>query len=94
MMAFYGVYMGLTDGVGKALIVDHVPATSRGTAMGLFYAATGFTTLLASLIVGLAWDRAGAPTAFGIGAAFAIVALLTLPIMRARLSRSGAPVGP
>ena len=93
LMAFYGVYMGLTDGVGKALIVDHVPATSRGTAMGLFYAATGFTTLLASLIVGLAWDRAGAPTAFGIGAAFAIVALLTLPMMRGRLSRWGAPVG-
>jgi dipeptide/tripeptide permease len=59
--------------------------------MGLFYAATGFTTLLASLIVGLAWDRAGASTAFGIGAAFAILALLTLPMMRGRAMFSASP---
>jgi len=85
LMAAYGVYMGLTEGVGKALIADHAPANRRGTAMGLFYAATGFTTLFASLIAGLAWDRAGAPAAFTIGAAFAAVAVLTLAIVRARL---------
>jgi MFS family permease len=85
LMAAYGVYMGLTEGVGKALIADHAPANRRGTAMGLFYAATGFTTLLASLVAGFAWDRAGAPVAFGIGAAFAAVAALTLAMMRSLL---------
>ncbi len=45
LMAIYGVYMALTDGVGKALIADHAPAASRGAAMGLFYALTGLTSL-------------------------------------------------
>lgn len=82
LMAAYGAYMGLTEGVGKALIADHAPTHRRGTAIGLFHAATGVTTLLASLIAGLAWDRAGAAWAFGIGAAFATAALLTLAIAR------------
>ncbi len=33
----YGVYMALTEGVGKALIADHAPKQLRGTAMGIFY---------------------------------------------------------
>ncbi len=43
LMGLYGVYMALTEGVGKALIVDHAPAELRGTAMGIFYGLTGFT---------------------------------------------------
>jgi MFS family permease len=83
LMAAYGVYMGLTDGVAKALIADYAPASRRGTAMALFYATTGLTALGASLIAGLAWDRAGPALTFGIGASFAIVASLALPIARA-----------
>jgi MFS family permease len=78
LMAVYGVYMGLTDGVGKALIADHAPSERRGAAMGIFYAATGATTLVASLLVGVVWDGSGAPAAFLIGAGFALLALIAL----------------
>ena len=78
LMAVYGVYMALTDGVGKALIADHAPKEHRGAAMGIFYALTGLTTLGASLIAGLVWDRSGPTAAFLIGAGFAVVALLAL----------------
>ena len=63
LMAIYGVYMALTEGVGKALIADHTPSDCRGTAMGLFYGITGLTTLIASLSAGILWDRFGAPAA-------------------------------
>lgn len=85
LMAVYGVYMALTDGVGKALIADHAPQESRGAAMGLFYATTGLTTLGASLLAGLVWDRVGSEAALLLGAGFAILALLALGLVRNRV---------
>ena len=81
LMAAYGVYMALTDGVGKALVADHAPAERRGTAMGIFYALTGLSTLGASLVTGAAWDRLGPTVALGIGAVLAWLALLALPLV-------------
>lgn len=82
LMAVYGIYMALTDGVGKALIADHAPRQVRGAAMGLFYALTGVTTLGASLLAGFVWDRSGPPAAFLIGCGFAILALVALKVSR------------
>lgn len=82
LMAFYGVYMALTDGVGKALITDHAPHERRGAAIGLFYAITGVTTLAASLLAGLAWDYFGSSTVFLLGTAFATLALGAVFVIR------------
>lgn len=86
LMAAYGVYMALTDGVGKALIADHAPREARGAAMGLFYALTGLTTLGASLVAGAFWDRWGPTAALMISAGFATLALLALLCIRRQLS--------
>lgn len=83
LMAAYGAYMALTDGVGKALIADHAPRERRGAAMGLYYALTGLTTLGASLLAGFLWDRSGPSAPFLVGAGFAVVALVALAVMRA-----------
>ena len=85
LMAVYGVYMALTDGVGKALIADHAPQESRGAAMGIFYALTGLTTLGASLLAGVVWDRVGPEAALLMGAGFAILALVILGLVRHRV---------
>lgn len=82
LMAAYGVYMALTDGVGKALIADHAPKESRGAAMGIFYALTGLSTLVASLMAGLIWDRFGPQAALLVGAGFAFLALVALALVR------------
>lgn len=89
LMAIYGVYMALTDGVGKALIADHAPKERRGAAMGLFYALTGLTTLGASLLAGIVWDRSGPTAAFLIGAGFALIALIGLGVLWA--AQGGRP---
>jgi len=82
LMALYGVYMALTDGVGKALIADHAPKERRGEAMGVYYALTGVTTLGASLVAGALWDRTGPAAPFLVGAGFAVLALLALGVVR------------
>lgn len=92
-MTFYGVCMALTDGIGKALIADHAPRESQGAAMGSFYALIGLTTLAASLLVGYLWDRSGAASAFIPGAAFSILALTTLSLLRGRLLNADSGSG-
>ena len=74
LFAVYGIYFGLTEGVEKALVADLVPEDRRGAAFGWYNLALGIAALPASRIFGAIWDRAGAPVAFGFGAARALVA--------------------
>ena len=78
LMAVYGVYMALTDGVGKALIADFAPRDARGTALGLYYGFTGITTFLASLLAGIIWQWYGSRWALLTGTLFATLALIAM----------------
>ena len=80
LLALYGVCMGLTQGVSKALVADHAPSHAKGTALGLFYFVMGFAVLGASLLAGWLWDRFGASATFGFGAGAAVVAVLAIPL--------------
>ncbi|HYU34021.1 MAG TPA: MFS transporter [Thermoanaerobaculia bacterium] len=81
LFAVYGIYFGLTEGVEKALVADLVPAERRGTAFGWYNLAIGVGALPASLIFGAIWDHAGAPVAFGFGAAMALVAAVGIALV-------------
>jgi MFS family permease len=78
--ALYGVYLGLTDGVAKALIVDLVPSSNRGTALGLQAMVLGLCTLPASLVAGFLWQWIAPSAAFFYGAVTAVAASILLPI--------------
>jgi len=84
LFGVYGLYMALTDGVGKALIADHAPPEHRGRAMGIFYFATGITTIASSVIAGALWDAVGPSAPFWLGAGFAVLALGILIAARPR----------
>jgi len=79
LMAFYGVYMALTDGVGKALLVDHLPKDHRGTGLGIYFMASGFATLTSSVLAGVLWDRVGHAAPYWVGAGAAAAALVLVP---------------
>lgn len=82
LLAVYGVYIALTDGVGKALLADHAPRERRGLALGLFYMASGVTTLASSVIAGALWDRVGPAAPFWFGGLAALAALALLAVVR------------
>ncbi len=84
--AIYGIYMALTDGVGKALIADVAPKEHRGRAMGIYYLGTGVTTIASSVVAGVLWDRVSPSAPFWLGSAMAIIALVVLAIARPRRS--------
>ena len=69
----YGVYFGLTEGVEKAWIADMTPAGARGTAFGIYNAALGIGSLVASIMFGAIWTRVSPSAAFLTGAALALV---------------------
>lgn len=79
LFAIYGVYMAMTEGVGKAFAADMAPAGATGTALGTYHTITGLLTFFSSLFAGLLWDAFGprAPFLFGASAgALATVMLL------------------
>jgi MFS family permease len=91
LLALYGVYMALTDGVSKALIADHAPPQARGTALGIFHATSGIFALAASLIAGLLWTRVAPPAAFWFAAAAALTAVALVPVLRTRAPSPAPP---
>lgn len=82
LLALYGVQLAITDGVGKALLVDHIPRTRRGFALGIYYMAQGLVTLASSVVAGLLWDRIDPAAPFWFGAGAAALAVMLLVILR------------
>jgi MFS family permease len=83
----YGVYFGLTEGTEKALVADLAPDARRGMAFGVYNAAEGAGTLLASVAFGVLYDRFGHPVAFTTGAALAAAAAVMILFLPADKSR-------
>jgi MFS family permease len=81
LFAVYGIFFGLTEGAEKALVSDLVPAARRGAAFGWYHLTIGLAALPASLIFGLIWDRAGAPSAFAFGASLALLAAIGILVV-------------
>jgi MFS family permease len=84
-VVFWGLHMGFTQGLLATLIADVAPAELRGTAFGVFNLMTGVALLVASLIAGALWDMAGPQATFLAGAAFAVLTLAGLLVIRGRL---------
>lgn len=78
LMATYGIYYGLTEGVAKAFVADLVPSEQRGTAYGVYNAAIGITALPASLLAGFLWQGVAGWNGFGPSAPFLFGAILAL----------------
>ena len=84
----YGVYMALTEGVGRALVADLVPSDRRGSALGLYQGGVGLMALLSSVIAGLLWDHIDASAPFYLGASTAALALVLLLLLLPRRQRA------
>lgn len=94
LFVLYGLYLGLTEGVEKALLTDLAPEESRGTAFGYFQVVVGVAALPASLITGILWQWFGSHTAFVAGAVLAVlgaVLLAFVPTVPRQDSQIAAP---
>ena len=86
LYAFYGVYYATSEGVSRAFLADIVPPNHRGRAFGIYGMTVGLTTLPASLLAGILWDKFGAQVPFYFGAIMAFIALVCLIIFSKKLN--------
>ncbi|MDZ7289878.1 MAG: MFS transporter [candidate division KSB1 bacterium] len=78
LFVLYGFYAAMTEGISKAAIADLVTPEHLGSAIGLFYMATGLAMLIASSLAGWLWKEFGAPVTFGVSATMATLAALII----------------
>ncbi len=81
LFGVYGLYMGLTDGVEKALVADLTPASLRATGMGLHATLVGVGLFPASLLAGQLWQQIGPAAVFYFGGAMGLLAALGLLLL-------------
>jgi MFS family permease len=80
----YALFYGLTEPAEKTLVVNLVGSERKGLAFGWYNFAIGIAALPSSFIFGALYQYGGALTAFGWGAALALVAALLLLGVRER----------
>ncbi len=70
----YGVYMGIADGNGRALLGEFSTGERRGTAYGAYHMVVGLAALPASVIAGVLYDQVSHAAPFWVGAGAAVLA--------------------
>jgi MFS family permease len=88
LFAFYGLFMGLTEGIQKAFLATIIPPDFKASAFGAYSGAVGFAMLPANLIAGWLWDHVSPAATFYFGALTAsLSALLFLVLIVATRGR-------
>jgi MFS family permease len=78
LLAVYGAFTALTDGVGKAWITDLLPSERHGSGLGLYQGVVGAGSLVAGIWAGLAWHGNGRLPLVVSGAVVALLAVVLL----------------
>lgn len=76
LFALYGIYMGFTEGIEKALVADLSPVDLRATVIGLHATLVGLGLFPASFLAGVLWRFWGAEAPFIFGGAMGVLASL------------------
>jgi MFS family permease len=81
LFAFYGLFMGLTEGIQKAFLATIIPKEFKATAFGVYATSVGLAMLPASLIAGWLWDHISPAATFYFGAASATVSAILFMVL-------------
>jgi len=73
---FWGIHLGMTQGLLLAMIAKLSPLELRGTSFGLFHAITGVALLIASLIAGYLWQYYNSVLIFFVSAIITSVGIM------------------
>ncbi len=91
VFAVYGVYMGIADGNGRALLAEFSNDGRYGTAFGAYHMVVGLGALPASVVAGQLWKHVSPAAPFWLGAGAAALAgvlmLVLVPEPRGRAAR-------
>ena len=81
----YGIYMALTEGVGKAYISLLVPQEKSGTAFGIYQTSIGICSFFSSLIAGVMWNYINVRVPFYFGSITALISAILFIILGSKV---------
>lgn len=81
LFALYGAFQSIFRAVGKVLATDLVPHRLRASGIGWYSTTVGLLQLVASIVAGLLWDKAGHAMVFLYGSAFAAIGIVALLLL-------------
>ena len=76
LFGFYGLFMGLTEGIQKAFLSTIIPSDFKATAFGIYNTVVGLAMFPASLIGGWLWDTISPSATFYFGAITATLSVI------------------
>jgi MFS family permease len=88
LFAFYGLFMGLTEGIQKAFLATIIPPDFKATAFGVYNTMVGIAMFPASLIGGWLWDHVSPAATFYYGALTASLSAILFALFIAAIRKS------
>jgi MFS family permease len=92
LFALYGIFYGLTEGVGKAFVSDLVPSPRRGTGFGLYNGIVGIAALPSGVLTGFVWRKYGGTDALLLCAFLSLLSALGLLALGAAMRARARPL--
>jgi len=87
LFGFYGLFMGLTEGIQKAFLATIIPPDFKATAFGVYNTAIGLAMFPASLIGGWLWDHISPSATFYYGSVTASLSAVLFVIFIAAIKK-------
>ena len=91
LAAIFGLYMGISETVQRAVVPRYVISELRGTAYGLYYVVLGITFFAGNVVFGFLWDNYSLNIAVYYSMIVTIAAILGMLIFIRRFSLSIEP---
>jgi MFS family permease len=88
LFGFYGLFMGLTEGIQKAFLATIIPPDFKATAFGVYNTAVGLAMFPASLIGGWLWDHVSPSATFYFGSITASLSAILFVVFIAVVRRN------
>jgi MFS family permease len=89
LFPLYGLYMALTEGIGKAYISRLTDKDYTGTTYGVYQTMIGIMTFFSSLIAGFLWKYIGPGAPFIFGGIMAAIAFIIFVCAGTEEKRTG-----
>ncbi len=86
LAAIFGLYMGISETVQRAVVPRYVIPELRGTAYGLYNVVIGITFFAANVVFGFLWDNYSLHTAVYYSIIMTIAAISGMLIFVSRYS--------
>lgn len=88
LFGFYGLFMGLTEGIQKAFLATIIPQDFKATAFGVYNTVIGIAMFPASLIGGWLWDNISPSATFYFGAITAGISAILFVVFIASIKKT------